>query len=301
MNGEPLQFENLYSLLDDDENFTMICRDMALANGSSRVSSFEVRERFKWIIGAFHSVDYEKLSVRAVYYRVVSLYGQPKTEKFYGHIQTATSLMRDYGLLPFDKISDGSRSLYTSTVHDDKESFMSEMADTYKKNMWQDSEVRVVIVVEKMAMVDVLMPICSKYGIAILPSRGYNSKTAWYELTDRHVEGTILHLLLLTDYDTDGLEMGTGGLKAIMQHGYLGKMRLERIGLNPEQISEMNLPTRQDKKDPLMRACELDAMTPSQARDLVEKEVLRFVDLASFERLEMLEEEEKAGLRLLQW
>jgi len=293
----PMSYQDLLRISND--NFVEVCRSMCVANGVSKVASAAVRQRFIWILGAFESVDYERLSVRAVYYRIVSLYGQPKTEKFYKLIQRATASMRDYGLLPFSMISDGSRSLYENVTHEDKESFMAEMAATYKKDMWQNSSERVIIVVEKQAMVDVLMPICSKYGVGILPSKGFNSKTAWYELMEKHIDGTTLHLLLLTDYDTAGLEMDVGGMKAVAQHNKIGKVQVKRIGLTEDQINEMNLPTRDDKLDDGLRACELDAMTPVQARALVEKEILPYVDSRQFRSLELIEAEERAGLELL--
>jgi len=297
INDAKLVFSDMHQL--DDDNFTTICRTMANANGTVKIPSSTVRNRFKMVYGAFSSVDNEPLSVRAVYYRIVSLYNQPKTEVFYKTIQGAIALLRDYGMLPFSQITDGSRELYKQTTYSTAGDFLQDIASTYKKDMWQDSEQRVLIVVEKTAMLSILNPICLKYGVGILPSRGFNSKTAWYELINMHQDNTTLNILLLTDHDTSGLQMAQGGLEAIVQHDKIGKVLIHRIGLTPAQILEMDLPTRDDKTDKNLRACELDSMTPNQARTLVENEILQYIDIAAFNHLELLEEEERKGLALL--
>ncbi|RLF02076.1 MAG: hypothetical protein DRJ64_09755, partial [Thermoprotei archaeon] len=51
-------------------------------------------ELYKQIIGAFKQVDWVSLSVRGVYYRIVSLYGLSKTESTYKKVQKAITSMR---------------------------------------------------------------------------------------------------------------------------------------------------------------------------------------------------------------
>jgi len=293
-------------LRTSDEDFRDICGAQAKRNGVTKTPSKVVLGRFRYVLEAFDSVAWEALSVRAVYYRVVSLKGLDKTDKVYEDIQRAVSLMRDYGILDHKYISDGSRSFYALDGYENAESFVQSMAVNYKKNMWQNSNDRLIVVVEKQAMIDVFRPVCAEYGIGLAASKGFNSKTGWYTLMQKYNElftheGGELHVLMITDYDTAGLDMIRGGQIAIMQHDMIGKVFIKRVGLTPAQIEDMNLPTRVDKIDKDMRACELDAMTPIQARELLLQEVLPYVDIRAFNVLKTIEAEERAGLAMLRF
>jgi len=273
---------------------------MAKLNGQKKKPRVKVLDRMSMVVQAYHSIDYEPMSLRAVYYRVVSIFGLPKTEQTYTDFQRVVSDMRDYGILPFDLVLDGGRSLFSLKGYTTPDEFLQEVSNSYRKNYWATLPDRVIVTVEKRAMIDILYPVCQEYGVSLMSTSGFNSKTGWWALMQQHEADTKLHILMLTDLDTSGSSMINGGREAIIAHDMIGKVVIKRIGLTPEQVRDMELPTRADKGD-MDFACELDAMTPNQARDLLRAELSLFIDDSTLEMSKLLESEERKGLSLLQF
>ena len=291
--GEPLTFDRLMEVSRDDR--LMVYREMGKANGRVRSPDLRTLERYEMVLGAYDSIGYEPISLRGVYYRVVSLYGVAKTVKVYEEIQRTVSDMRDYGILPFDYVLDGTRSLFRYSGYDGIEQFVKSISHSYKLNRWMDKEVKPLVMVEKRAMVDILASVCDDYGVDLFSASGFNSKTGWYNLVMGGSEQQRLDILVLTDYDTSGLLMLNGGREAIIQHGMIGRTRIKRIGLDVEDIERFNLETREDKGD-LEMACELDAMTPEQARELLREHLNQYIDYREIAVIKEQEAREKDDL-----
>ena len=89
-----------------------------------------------------------------------------------------------------------------------------------------------IIVIEKMAIVQVLAPYADKYGIAIVNTSGYF--TEYGQELMQAAEDTGGHVMILTDYDMTGLHIAS---KAI---------GITRIGIDEETLDYFGL----DKYDP---------------------------------------------------
>jgi len=250
------------------------------------------------ILGALGSIDFEPIGVRGLYYRVVSIYGLPKLESTYKKVQAMALDMRRDGSLGYEYIIDGSRHTYSSSTYAGTSEFLESIAYSYRRDIWSDSKYMVEVTVEKDSMRDILYPVCNDYGIPLSPTSGFNSETAWYNLAERYKmldsDTKVPVLLMLTDYDTAGLRMVESARQAFDRFGVT--VLLRHIGLKELHIKRFNLLTRQDKEDSSMEACELDAMTPDQARLILREAITPFADEDMFERERQQEERERMTL-----
>ena len=280
-----------------------VYKSMGKYNGRQRIQDSVTLQRYDRVMKAYESIGFEGISLRGIYYRVVSLFGEPKTDQTYSNYQKTVSDMRDYGILPFDLVLDGTRTFFNHEGYSSKEEFIRSVSASYKIHRWSQKPTKPLPIVEKLAMVDILREVCDKWGIILLAARGFNSKTAWYNVMKQAEEGQKLDLLVFTDYDTSGLSMVGPGREAIVQHGKIGEVTIRRIGLDPEHVEEFSLITREDKaaNSELEFACELDAMTPQQARLVVSRELEKYMPSSELVDLIEQEEREREGLSLLNW
>ncbi len=269
-------------------------------NGGERKLSSTVTDVMYHILEAYNSIDWEPLGVRGVYYRVVSLFQYPKTEKTYKNIQDVMLKMRRKGILEYYLVIDGSRSVYGLHRYASKSDFYESMARSYRLKLWEDSPYMLEITVEKMAMKSILMPICNKFGLDLAPTSGFNSESAWYTTAERFKEaiydGKKPILMMMVDYDTAGLMMVESAIKAFTRFGLNGLCEVAHIGLTPDHIEKYNLVTRTDKKDSTMKACELDAMTPSQAREVLAEAITVYADVDGLNEIKAQEKRERFEL-----
>ncbi len=253
------------------------------------------------IIGAFNSVGYEALTVRGVYYRVVSTaYRYPKTEATYRKVANAVLEMRRCSFLPYDFITDESRMYRFYSSYGSREEFLNSMARNYRRNLWEHSDFECEVWMEKNAMTSIIFPTTTEYDVKLYPLGGFSSETAIYaaaenfKATDKEVR-----ILYLTDYDTAGIQMLGQVEKGLKRFG-VDNVVIERIAVTPEQIETYSLPSRPDKKGSF-DACELDAFKPDDIRNIVEESILRFIDEDEVARLKEIEKQEKESFKLLRF
>ncbi len=253
------------------------------------------------IAKAFQSVDYEALTVRGVYYRVVSTaYNYPKTEKTYLKVQRAVLNMRRCGFLPYEWITDESRMYRFYSSYGSREEFLDSMSRNYRRNLWEHSDYECEVWMEKNAMTSIIFPITTKYDVKLYPLGGFSSETAiWnaaenFKNTDKEVR-----VLYLTDYDSSGLDM-LGQIERGLERFDVDNVVIDRIAVTPEQIEQYDLPSRPDKKG-AFDACELDAFKPTDIRSIVEESITQFLDIHEVIRLKQIEKEERKSFKLLQF
>ncbi len=253
------------------------------------------------IIRAFQSIEYESITVRGVYYRVVSTsYSYPKSESTYRKVQNAVLQMRRCGFLPYEWITDESRMYRYYSSYGGREEFLNSMARNYRRNLWEHSDFECEVWMEKNAMTSIIFPTTTEYDVKLYPLGGFSSETAiWnaaenFKSTDKEVR-----ILYLTDYDTSGIEM-LGQIERGLERFGVDNVVIERIAVTPEQIEEYSLPSRPDKKGNF-NACELDAFKPMDIRNIVEENILRFIDEDEVARLRVIENEERESFRLLKF
>jgi len=294
------QIEDVLGLADTQEMYELGVLDeyiqlMHKTNGGSRKLKDSTIKLRLMILDAFAQIGWESIGVRGIYYRVVSIHSLPKTEATYKKVQAEVLAMRRDGTLGYKYVVDGSRHTYGVDTYTGVSEFMGAMAKAYRLDVWADSDFAVEVTVEKDAMRDILYPICNEYGLNLSPTSGFNSETAWYSLAERFKRlealGKVPVLLMMTDYDTAGLTMVSSAKKAFDRFGLTSIIR--HVGLLEKHINKYNLTTRIDKEDNEMRACELDAMTPDEAREVLGDAIKVFANEGLFQTVREQEERER--------
>lgn len=232
--------------------------------------------------------EQKPMTVRQVFYRAVVKGYVEKTEKGYGYIQRDLAQMRRDGRMPFAWIIDSSRNARGSQGHNlDLEEWLAEqtadlpntVASWWSRDLLADHEFSIQVWLEKEALSEVIHGICQRWGVPLYPARGYASLTfiqdAAQDLESKDRPAKIFHL---GDYDPSGQDAIKNvqyDLRGMAKKTAKNGLEFKIVAVTPQQIREMNLPTRPTKKSDTRsggfgdESVELDAIEPDVLRTLV--------------------------------
>lgn len=217
------------------------------------------------------------VTVRGLFYRVMSLGLVPKSELGYGVVQRQALKMRRAGTLPYEWITDGSRLRLKPRSWSSVAAALDNTARMYRRDLWIDQRVHVEVWCEKDAIRGVVYPVTAEYDVPLLISRGFSSDTFLYETADDiNTEGNPAVIYNLGDHDPSGVAAWEDIQSKLL--GFVDPdidLEFKRIAVTSEQITELNLPTRPTKKSDTRAAkfdgdsVEVDAIPSSTLRDVV--------------------------------
>jgi hypothetical protein len=175
-------------------------------------------------------------------------------------------------------------------------------ANFYRQALWADQGRHVEVWCEKDAIRGVVYPVTARYDVPLMISRGYSSETFLWETAEEiNREGNPTVIYQLGDHDRDGVrawEAIQRRLRDFVDHDI--EMDFERIAVTPEQIEELNLPTRPDKTDSGFGPCvEVDAIASTTLRGLVSDAIERWIDQEQLRITQIAERSEREILRSL--
>lgn len=99
----------------------------------------------------------ETTTVRHVFYRAVGEGLIPKLEKAYkGVIVRLLTELRREKRIPYGEISDNTRWIIRSSTYRSSQEAVTELAKTYRRNLWDGMDVRVEVWCEKDAVAGIL-------------------------------------------------------------------------------------------------------------------------------------------------
>lgn len=258
------------------------------------------------------AAQYERLTVRQLFYQLVSR-GLPKTERDYKRVGDAAVQLRLSEELPYQKIADGSRTRRPVYQHGNLGAALERTQELYRRNHWLEQPVGVEVWCEKDALSGVIQPVCERWGVTYVATRGFPSVTLRYEsamaLRD---SGKPTRVYYFGDHDASGRTISANLEAELRQHG--AQVQVLRIALEPEQIADYRLPTRPGKETDSRQAkfaarygdasVELDALPPHVLEALVESCIEREIDQdrwARTERVEALERQTLASIVRIPW
>lgn len=251
------------------------------------------------------------LSLRQLFYQLVSRNIVPNTERSYKNIGNLVSDARLAGLVDWDMIRDRGRSVVSNPHWDDPAAFLTSVAPQFRFNLWGDQPNYVEVMVEKQALEGVLEPVCRRLDVPFTANKGYSSSSTMYEASKRFLEaeeaGKALHIIYLGDHDPSGIDMTRDVLDRMDLFVKVSGMRAEEVGpneipavevhrvaLNMDQIEELRPPENPAKLTDSRAnsyverfgrsSWELDAIEPRQLASLVENAVRGLMDVDLFER-----------------
>lgn len=246
--------------------------------------------------------EYDRMSVRQLFYQLVSRGAIEKTENTYKRVCDAAAQMRLDGSLDYRKVVDGHRQRRIIMAHSGLQAALESAHDFYRRDYWREQPQHVEVWCEKDALSGVILPVCERYGVPYVATRGFPSLTLRYESAQAmRATRKPADVYYFGDHDASGQSI-SDCVASLCDFG--ADVTVHRIALNPEQIAAYHLPTRPGKRSDSRHAgfvarfgnvaVELDALPPDVLTELVEACILSSIDCESWyavteqERLERL-------------
>lgn len=250
------------------------------------------------------------LSLRQLYYQLVSRNIVENTERSYKNVGRLVSDARLAGYIDWNMIKDRGREVITNPHWEDPGDFIRAVAPQYRFDLWADQKCYVEVMVEKQALEGVLEPVCRRLDVPFTANKGYSSSSAMYEASKRFVDakeqGRHCFVIYLGDHDPSGIDMSRDigerldlfvktSLDQCDEIGPNEEPAVEvlRVALNMDQIRELKPPKNPAKltdsraKEYIAlygrSSWELDAIEPRQLAKLVTDAVTSLMDEEKFD------------------
>src|SRR5215211_4015668 len=119
----------------------------------------------------------QPLSVRGVFYRVMSAGAVEKSEKAYNAVQREVLKLRRAGRLPYEWIADGTRWHIKSRSWSSVDQALDDAAASYRRALWHDQDVYVEVWSEKDAISSIVSRITESWDVPLMIARGFASES----------------------------------------------------------------------------------------------------------------------------
>jgi hypothetical protein len=252
------------------------------------------------------------LSVRQLYYQMVSRGYVANSQQSYGRIVSIVGKARNAGMLDWLSIEDRTRSTAIPWHPVSAKDLIVGAAKSYSIDKWFEQPNHVEVFCEKDALSGVLEPACRELEVNFTANRGYASLSLMYEVGKRLEEhaqdGKDIHLFYFGDHDPSGIDMDRDIADRLsLYSGW--SIDVKRLALLMDQVNDMNVPenpakTKDSRYASYIRlygtsSWELDAVEPSELVRLVTDAVLDLRDDDLWE--EAVEEEEETRNKLVEY
>lgn len=229
-----------------------------------------------------------RLSLRQLYYQLVSRAYIPNTVRSYKNLGNLVSGARQAGLIDWQMIEDRGRETVSLSHWNSPGEIVEAAAESFRIDKWEGQPYHVEIMVEKDALSGVLEPVARELDISITANKGYSSSSTMYEIGKRlaHYErlGKEITILYLGDHDPSGIDMTRDVLERLQTYSRVySPLDVDRLALNWEQIEIWRPPENPAKETDSRFAgyvvkygessWELDAIEPLQLANLVREAV----------------------------
>lgn len=257
-----------------------------------RAASLELIGKINDILREYAARRYT-LSLRQLYYQLVSRNIVPNTERSYKNVGNLVSDGRLAGLIDWAMIEDRGRDTDAPPRWDSPSQFVSyALSHWFGIDTWQDQPNHVEVLVEKAALEGILQPICLSEGINFTSNRGYASSTLMRDIgarlrRKRIQNGKQVHVIYLGDHDPSGIDM-TRDIQERLDMFSRGPVQVHRIALNMNQVEEWQPPENPAKTTDSRfqsyiaeygeSSWELDAVSPERLVALVTATIIDLRD-----------------------
>jgi hypothetical protein len=248
--------------------------------------------------------DDHPMTVRQVFYRLVSLGTIRKTETEYkATVNRLLTAMRRAGEIPFGWIADNTRWMRKLRTWSGLSAMLEATAKTYRRAIWDEQSAYVEVWLEKDALAGVLYEETELWDVPLMVTRGYPSLSYLYEAAETiAAQSRPAYLYYLGDYDPSGIDITRTVEQGIREFAPSAEIYFERVAVTSEQISLWNLPTRPTKASDTRskhfqgESVEVDAIPPRVLRELVKGCIIRHVDSWVLQQTLAIEAEERRAL-----
>lgn len=245
------------------------------------------------------------MTVRQVFYRLVTANAIPKEDREYK--QTVCRLlvkMRREGRIPYGWIADHTRWQRKQATYESMADAIDYWTRAYRRELWDEQDAYVEVWCEKDALAGVLFDVTNRWHVPLMVVRGFSSLSFLHEAGEAlsRIEKPVF-LYYFGDHDPSGVWISRKIEQEIRAFAPDAEIHFERVAVTPEQIDELNLPTRPTKKsDSRARgfkgeSVELDAIPPDLLRELCEDVIVKHIDSDRLARTLAAEAAERESLQ----
>jgi hypothetical protein len=247
------------------------------------------------------------MTVRQVFYRLVSAGVIEKTDNAYDAIDRILVQMRRSDDLPYAWLTDSTRWMRKPRTYSSAEAALQNTVQCYRRAIWNEQDVYLEIWVEKDALAGILFEETSKWDVPLMVTRGFPSLSYIYEAAEAiSAEDKPTYLYYFGDFDPSGVRIPRTTEKQLRELAPDADIHFERVAVTEEQIELLGLPTRPTKKKGNTHAngwdgesVEVDAIPPAQLRSMVRQCIELHVDHRVLEITKAAEQSERELLK--QW
>lgn len=275
------------------------------ADFNFRTDTMRVIEKANEIISRYEKRN-RKMTVRQLYYQMVVENFFANEDKNYDRLGSIISDARMAGLVSWTAIEDRTRYTRDNTMFDSPQNAFASVRAQYMTDLWAGQPIRLVVGIEKDAMVGVISEICYELRLPFTSFRGYSSQSQQWRLGRQLAEyvrqGQRPILLHLGDHDPDGVDM-TRDLGERLSTFAGVPIQVVRLALNMEQVERFNPPPNPAKQTSARYKAyealygtdswELDALKPEYVEQLLEDAARKFRDQALWDERLAEEAEDK--------
>lgn len=265
------------------------------------------------IIQEYADDDY-KMTLRQLYYQLVSRDIIPNLQAEYGKISKLLVEGRMGGIVNWEAIEDRLRKPDIPYWNLNPKEAIEDTVTQYRLNRQKDQKLYLEVWVEKDALSGVLRRVTKKYHVRLLVNRGYSSVTAVHDAYlrfKRQIDlGNDCKILYLGDHDPSGIDMIRDidkRIKEMLKLDYQEhKFNIEAIALTMKQINRFNLPKNPAKlTDPRAKwylnefgtsSWEVDALDPKTLNTLLTNHIKRNINIKTYMKVLQQEETDKNKL-----
>ncbi len=258
------------------------------------------------IIDQAHEIleAYHPMTVRQVYYQLVSRQVGENTRSRYQAVSDALVDARLEGTIPWSWIEDRLRRPRHVSMWDDLTAFAETARRAYRRDVWATQECYLEVWLEKDALSGIFEDVLSGYGVTLNVGRGYDGWSSIRNAADRFQSYDDVTILYFGDFDPSGEDMVRSLRDRLAQLG--STPDIEKVSLTLEDIERYSLPPNFTKATDTRRnafvakngdvSVELDALRVDVLRNRLTEEVERNMNLDALKRVHEQEASERKQL-----
>ena len=248
--------------------------------------------------------QHRPVTVRQIFYRLSTLEAVDKSERGYKAVGRLCTQMRLDGEIPFSYFADNTRWMRRPRTYNTIEEALELTAQTYRKSLWQNQTAAAEIWLEKEALAGVIYPVTSLWDVPLMVVKGYPSVTFLHTAAsqmknDYFHHNRITKIFYLGDRDPSGLDIFRNITERIPEFAQNTPIVFQHVAVTPAQVRQWQLPSRPTKKKDSRakvfegESVELDAIQPSDLRQLVTDCIEKVIDSSQLQQLRAIEKMEK--------
>ena len=240
------------------------------------------------------------VTLRGVYYRVMSAGVVDKTENAYKACSRRLLELRRNGRVPYSHITDGTRWIFKAPTYNSAEDALEATASAYRQALWTNSPYELSLFSEKDAITGTISSVTRRFDVSLGVVRGYSSESFAWSVAQSMNPDKVNVMGNMGDHDPSGVHAWADFIAKVKDFaGPDIDIQTSRIAVTPYQIEVLDLPLRPTKQTDSRSkgweggSVEVDAIPAGILREIVEAWIVPFIDAHDWRVCKAVEESER--------